>query len=141
MRRPVSDGEGSDEDRDWAGVDEDEGIDNERSEALNKRLPLMSAEQRVRFELFGSTVCKIPPKWCSEVLYRSLPQNSVQANSALVASFAVKLFIADLVETAKRLSNNTRPLTPDLIIIAYNEMESHGKIPGKGPGVKLRQFR
>jgi hypothetical protein len=53
----------------------------------------------------------------------------------------VKLFVADLVETAKRLSDNRRPLTPDLIIIAYNELESHGKRPGKGPGVKRHQIR
>jgi hypothetical protein len=58
-----------------------------------------------------------------------------------VAALAVKLFVAELVETAKQMSDSPGPLTPDAIIIAFNEMENHGKIPGKGPGIKRSMLR
>jgi hypothetical protein len=142
MRHAVSEADGSDDDRDWNSADDEEAMENERSEALNKRFAAMDDDQRTRFELFRSRNCKIPPKWCTETLQRVLPSGTtVQGGAGLVASFAVKLFVADLIETAKRLSNGSRPLTPDLIIVAYNEMESRGKIPGKGTGVKRHQLR
>jgi hypothetical protein len=141
MRHAPVEADGSDDDREWNSADDEEAMESERSEALNKRFAAMDDDQRARFELFRSSNCKIPQKWCVEILRKTLPGITVQGTAGLVASKAVVLFVADLIETAKRFNHTSHPLTPDLIMIAYNDMESRGKIPGKGPGVKRHQFR
>jgi hypothetical protein len=142
MRHAQSDGDGSDDERDFGSEDDDDAAENDSSEALKKRFAAMDDDQRARFELFRSGNCKIPAKWCVEVMQHALPSGvTVQGSAGIVASHATRLFIADLIETAKRMSDNRRPLTPDLIMVAYNEIESHGKIPGKGPGVKRQHVR
>jgi hypothetical protein len=136
------DGDGTDDERDWNSDDDDDAGEGDSSEALKKRFAAMDDDQRARFELFRSANCKVPAKWCVELMQRAVPPGvAVQASAGVVASHAVRLFVADLVETAKRLSDSRRPLTPDLVMVAYNEIESHGKIPGKGPGVKKHYFR
>ncbi|KAK8900026.1 hypothetical protein M9Y10_002349 [Tritrichomonas musculus] len=140
------------DDRDIYEISEDnEDQEFERNEAIAKVISEMTDEQRERFNLFrvGSN-CKPPQKRIKEMMLktvqgysdRSRPDSiSVQESAAFVASSAAKLFIADLLETAKSLSDSDKPLTPDLIYLAYNEIDNAGKIPGRGSGIKRAMIR
>ncbi|OHT09529.1 hypothetical protein TRFO_21577 [Tritrichomonas foetus] len=136
-----------DDDRDaWDDSDETEDQEAERNEATNKLIAEMTDEQRERYNLFQSTNCKFNSKKISEMMKQSIPDSTqnqikIQSSAGFVTTQAAKLFIADLLETARDLSGNNDPLTPDLIMVAYNEMENAGKIPGKGSGVKRAQIR
>lgn len=105
------------------------------SDEIQRRKVNMSDDQRKRFEVFQEK-CKFPHKRVLEVMQKAVPQSTVQVKAARVGAWAAKLFTAELIETARRLSGNNAPLTPDLIMIAFNELESHGKIPGRGPGIR-----
>lgn len=142
----------TDED-DSDAFDEDEHEDQEfkRNEAINKVVSEMTDEQRERFNLFriGSS-CKPPQKRIKEMMLKAVqgysdrnkPDSiSVQESAAFVANSAAKLFIADLLETAKSLNDTDHPLTPSLIYLAYNEIDNAGKIPGRGSGIKRAMFK
>ena len=142
----------TDEDeRDIFDEDEHEDQEYERNEAINKVVSEMTDEQRERFNLFrlGSS-CKIPKNPIKEMMLKTVQGYSdrskadsiaVQDSAAVVATSAARLFIADLLETAKALNDTDKPLTPDLIFLAYNEIDSAGKIPGRGPGIKRAMIR
>jgi hypothetical protein len=110
-------------------------------DSVNGRIVSMSDEQRHRFELFRSANCRPPVKMVMEILREAVRPAAVQKTSGVVACGAARLFAADLIETARRLSDDLRPLSPDMIMIAYSELEQQGKIPGKGPGVKRNSVR
>ena len=59
--------------------------------------------------------------------------DGVEINNRGVAFIAqaARLFTAELVETARKLSLKNEPLTPELIMLAFNQLEYMGKVPGK----------
>ena len=129
----------SSDDDDWDS-DEDADRNSERSEAIERRKAAMPDDERRdferRFDLFRSRNCQLSAKEITDMMQKAVPGAQVFNNAGLIGSWAARLFVAELIETARRLSGNNDPLTPDLILIALSELESHGKIPGKGPGVK-----
>lgn len=140
-----------DDEHDIFDDDEHEDQEFERNEAINKVVSEMTDEQRERFNLFrtGSS-CKPPQKRIKEMMLKTVQGYSdrnkpdsitVQEAAAFVATAAAKLFIADLLETAKSLNDTDQPLTPSLIYLAYNEIDNAGKIPGRGPGIKRAMIK
>ena len=117
----------------------DDGEPPNRSEENEKAEAQMSDDERKRFHIFRFN-CKFPPKQVREIMRRAAPGYQVQDNCGLVGSWAAQLFCGELVETARKLSGNNEPLTPDLIFMAFNELDSHDKLPGKIPGVKRSEF-
>lgn len=141
------------DDDDHDAFDEDDHDDQEfeRNEAINKIVSEMTDEQRERFNLFriGSS-CKPPQKRIKEMMLKAVqgysdrnkPDSiSVQESAAFVATAAAKLFIADLLETAKSLNDTDKPITPSLIFLAYNQIDNAGKIPGRGSGIKRAMIK
>ena len=138
-----------DDERDIFDNDDTDDQEFERSEAIAKVISEMTDEQRERFNLFRvGTACKLPDKRIKEMMLKSVQGYAdrskpdsivVQETSVKLASMAVKLFAADLLETAKSLTNEQ--LTPDIIGIAYNHLVNKGIIPGLGPGVKRPMFK
>jgi hypothetical protein len=101
----------------------------------------MSNEHRQRFDLFRSDSCKFPYKSVAEIMGRAVSNAVVQAPSGRCAGWLLRDFVLDLVETAQRLAGKAQgPLTPDMIMLAYNELENRGKIPGKSTGMKKGIF-
>lgn len=132
-RNPIAD---DDED-----LDDDED-DEEKNDAIRRRMADMTEDQKHAFNLFRSPVCRPPIKRIKEIMQHATPSETViQNNAAFIAMHAARLFAANVVEEARRLSGNNNPITPDLIMIAFSELEEHGKIPGKGPGTKRRLAR
>lgn len=114
----------------------DEDVKN--SSVVDKMVSEMTNEQRTRFDIFQKT-CKFSQNRIKEMMENVVPGTKVQQKSAFVASLAVRLFAAELIELARDLSGNDEPLTQDLIMIALNEIIEKGTIPGKGPGIKRSQ--
>lgn len=123
--------------------DAEDQASNERAEAMKKQIAEMTDEERERFYLFrDSKNCKLPQAKILEMMKSAVPSSvTIQSDAAWIGTSAAKLFIADLVETARSLSGNKDPLTPDLIMLAYNEIDHAGKLPGKVAGVKRPSLR
>lgn len=129
-----------DDDREWDS-DANEEDAQDREEKIRIALASRSDKERERFALFRSANCKIPKAQVLDIVQRAVPGVTVQKLVGNVAADAARLFVADLIETAKRMSSNKEePLTPDMIMIAYSELEGRGKIPGKGPGIRRSEM-
>ena len=125
----------------WDDSDDFKEQDDDE-QRINRALAEMDPEQRQRFNLFRSSNCKFNQKKVKEMMLQHVPKSvTVQNMTVGMAAYASKLFLADLLETAREISGNNAPLTPDLILMAYSELENAGKIPGKGPGIKRPLIR
>ncbi|KAH0785789.1 Clan CA, family C1, cathepsin L-like cysteine peptidase [Histomonas meleagridis] len=90
----------------------------------------MTEEERTRYNIFQSQTCRFPKNKVKSLMQNAVPGVQVQNKAVTVASFAVRLFSAELIELAREISGNEEPLTPDLIMIALNEIIDKGTIPG-----------
>lgn len=110
-----------------------------RTEQIKKNL---SPEQMQRLDFF-QTQCKLPrQKVIKNIMKEELPPGIIiKEEAAFVASRAAKLFIAELVETAKKYTTENIPITPDLIYIAYAELARQRKVPGMISGLPVPEKR
>lgn len=101
----------------------------------------LSNEQMQRLQFFRSQ-CKLPTSKVKEIMKEELPPgSSINQEVAIMASKAAKLFIAELVETAKKYTTENTPITPDLIYIAYADLARQRKIPGMISGLPVPEKR
>ena len=111
-------------------------------EKKEKAISELSQEGRERLEFFHGQKCKIPQNVVSNIINDVLPEGvKIQNSAVFLASHAARLFAAEIVETARSLSNKKEPLTPDLITIAYHQMMYQRKIPGLHSGMPLPNKR
>lgn len=108
------------------------------SATVDKMISEMTEEQRKRFDIFRYA-CVFPQKCIKEMMEKAVPGVKISRDSITIASSATRLFTAELIELARDLSGGTAPLTPDLIMIAFNEIVEKGTVPGMGPGIKRPQ--
>ena len=102
----------------------------------------LNEEERERFKFFNGINCTLKPNITRDLMLQNSPVGtSVRYQSAVLVSHAARLFTAELVEMARKLSPENSPLTPDVINIAFDIMTQRGKIPGKGPGVLKGNYR
>ena len=92
----------------------------------------LTPEEKERIKYFESKKAQIKPNDLKPIIEKVLPPGYelVPAARACVAQ-ATQLFTAELIETARKLSSRHEPLTPDLIMMAFNQLEHIGKIPGR----------
>ena len=91
----------------------------------------LTNEQEARIKHFDEK-SQFQTKDIRKIIERVLPENVVITNPIIsYIAQSAHLFAAELVETARKISQNTDPLTPDLILLAFNQLEYEGKIPGK----------
>lgn len=104
-------------------------------EPENDNYMLLSTEEKERFNYFKEAKCRFDHKIVHNMIEQRVQEDiQVPASTGFIASHALRLFTAELVETARQFSGEEGPLTPDVIYIAFNHLMEKGKIPGKGPG-------
>ena len=120
---------------------EDNNEDNEENE--NEYLKNFTEEQKNRYLHFKSVACKFPHEIIHSKMNAALSGTStkISANSDSLVGFSAKLFAAQLIDTARSLMDNDGPIPPDMILLAYHELETRGVIPGKGVGVKISDYK
>ncbi|KAK8893955.1 hypothetical protein M9Y10_022384 [Tritrichomonas musculus] len=102
----------------------------------------LSIEQKQRLDFFRSQQCKFSTSKVQEIMKEELPPGvSIKKDAVSAASRAAKLFIAELIETAKKFSTENNPITPDLIYIAYSDLSKQRKVPGIISGLPVPDKR
>ena len=118
-----------------------EDPDFEMSEAQKEAEKTMNDDQRNRFLLLTSgNSTKIPKPKVKEIMRAVAPENTTISDEvAHYASIATRLFVAELVETAKQFHSGRGPLIPEDIMLSFRKLEEEGKIPGRSSGTR-RQY-
>lgn len=101
----------------------------------------LSNEQKQRLNFFRLQ-CKLPASKVQEIMKEELPPGStIKKEAVVIASRAAKLFITELVETAKKYTSENTPITPDLVYIAYSNLTKQRKVPGVISGLPVPEKR
>lgn len=131
--------------RDPSNIDDDNNGDDDENiemESLNQfKISQLNEQEKFRYELFKSKSCDIPLSHLKELMSNATNRNlRVADNARIIVSKVAKLFAGQLIEKARSLQGNNQPLTPDMIMIAFSDLEAHGKIPGRGPQHQLSEY-
>ena len=119
---------------DQQDYDEGNEFDAEKYQDIEKK---MSDDQRKRFQLLRGDATRIPKKQIKDMMKAVAPEKAeVPDNVADTTSKIVKLFVAELVETAKTFHTSKGILEPEDIMLAFHKLEDDGKIPGRSLGKK-----
>jgi hypothetical protein len=107
----------------WSDSPDEEPADDDLSQ--------LTDEQQGRYDFFGQS-CKFRAQRIRDMMTRSVgPGTSHIQNPAVEAvARAAEFFTAELIETARSMSSEATPLTPDLIYLAFDILSRRGKIPG-----------
>ena len=121
----------------------DDGDENNDDNEVDEILEAMDEDQRNRYHHFVTDQCTFPAKLIKDKMRAALEGSSIQiaANSESCVGYAAKLFAAKLIDNARALMGNDEPIPPDMILLAYHELETRGEIPGKGVGVKISDYK
>ena len=113
--------------------DDDDAIYLQPSISYDILADNLSKEETERINYFKSSPkTQFKNSDIKTIIEKNLPKN-IEINNRGIAYIgqAARLFTAELVETARKLSLKNEPLTPELIMLAFNQLEYMGKIPGK----------
>ena len=118
--------------------DFDDEPEMEVSDAQREAERTMTDDERNRFALLLSNNCtQIPNKKIKEIMEAVAPEGcKISEETSRFAAHATKLFVAELVETAKQFHTGKNPLTPEEIMLSFRKLEEEGKIPGKSSGTR-----
>jgi hypothetical protein len=100
--------------------------EDDKDEVLNRLTP----EERDRFDYFRGA-CKLPDDRVHELMRSRLPPSvTVEARAVTAVADASRNFAASLAEMARSLAPSGTPITPDLVMIAFEELCRLGRVPG-----------
>jgi hypothetical protein len=102
---------------------------DDKDEVLNRLTP----EERDRFDYFRRA-CKLPDAPVHELMCsRLFPSVTVEPRAVTSVADASRNFAASLSEMARSLAPSGTPITPDLVMIAVEELCRLGRVPGASP--------